>query len=270
MDVLKTSNYQATMIQTSPQHLCHYLDNRIAKFNYVSLSAHTSIETKLYSDLVAQGYRRSGSIVYRPDCLHCQQCISTRIPLDAFKLSRRFRKVLKRNAAVRMTVIPSIDATAEHFSLYASYITNRHADGDMYPPSLHTFESFLVNSIAQTFFIELREPNNKLIAVAVTDQLQNGLSSVYTFYATDTIYHRRSLGIYSILQQISLAQAQSLDYLYLGYWIPTADKMDYKADFHPIELLIGNQWQYFESSPSTQTILELLNTRVVKHINTLI
>ncbi|WP_227431022.1 arginyltransferase [Psychrobacter sp. I-STPA6b] len=265
MTVHHARNVDSTFFQTSPLHLCSYLPDRAARLSYVAIDTHDHIENSLYSHLVEQGYRRSGDIIYRPECMHCRQCIPTRIPLQHFKMSRRFRKVLKRNPDVITNTIPSSHATSEHFSLYGTYITERHADGDMYPPSLHTFEKFLCHSITDTFFIEFRESSGQLIAVAVTDRLNNGLSSVYTFFETQMTYQQRSLGIYSILQQIELAKALQLQYLYLGYWIPSVKKMRYKADFYPIELFINQQWQYFEQTPDSDTILEILNTTPIKN-----
>ena len=127
----------------------------------------------------------------------------------------------------------------ENFDLYQRYIEQRHADGDMYPPSRDQFSTFLVRDLAFSRFYEFRL-DGRLMAVAVTDVLPNGLSAVYTFYDPDE--ERRSLGRYGILWQIAEARRLGLDALYLGYWIKNCKKMNYKTEYRPIELLINQRW----------------------------
>ena len=82
--------------------------------------------------------------------------------------------------------------------------------------------------------------DGRLVAVAVTDLLPNGLSAVYTFYEPDE--ERRSLGRFAILWQITEALRQNLEAVYLGYWIKNCKKMNYKTQYRPIELLINQRW----------------------------
>jgi len=82
--------------------------------------------------------------------------------------------------------------------------------------------------------------NGKLIAVAVTDFLQDAMSAIDTFY--DPRLASRSLGTFCILSQIKHAQQQNWPYLYLGYWIKQSQKMDYKTNFQPLEVLNQGQW----------------------------
>ncbi|MDP1776210.1 MAG: arginyltransferase, partial [Moraxellaceae bacterium] len=83
---------------------------------------------------------------------------------------------------------------------------------------------------------------NKLVAVSVTDELEDGLSAVYTFYDPDL--DRRSLGTLAILSQIKLCQLRGLKHLYLGYWVKQSPRMSYKARFRPLELLINGEWLF--------------------------
>jgi leucyl-tRNA---protein transferase len=74
----------------------------------------------------------------------------------------------------------------------------------------------------------------------VTDRQPNGLSAIYTFF--EPALPRRSLGVFSVLQQIEHCRRSGLSHLYLGYWIRDAQKMRYKADYRPIELLVDGRW----------------------------
>jgi arginine-tRNA-protein transferase len=77
--------------------------------------------------------------------------------------------------------------------------------------------------------------------VSIIDILNDGVSSVYTFYDPDL--PSASFGTYNILWQIAQCSANKLPYLYLGYWIRESRKMSYKAGFRPIEGLLDGVWQ---------------------------
>ena len=53
---------------------------------------------------------------------------------------------------------------------------------------------------------------------------------------------RRSLGSFTILDHIVQADLHGIPYVYLGYWVQGSSKMDYKARFHPVEVLNGQSW----------------------------
>jgi arginine-tRNA-protein transferase len=84
----------------------------------------------------------------------------------------------------------------------------------------------------------------KLAAAALIDALADGLSMVYSFF--DPNENRRSLGVYTILDHIQQARAAGFAHLYLGYWIAGSEKMDYKAQFRPLELLLAGEWRPYE------------------------
>jgi leucyl-tRNA---protein transferase len=86
----------------------------------------------------------------------------------------------------------------------------------------------------------IRVPGQRLLGVAVCDQLEDGLSAVYSFF--DGNQPRRSLGVFAILAQIEQARDMGLDYVYLGYWIKQCQKMQYKTGYRPLELLINRRW----------------------------
>lgn len=217
-------------------HPCSYLAEEEATTVFIDPQA--PIDKDLYSKLSLMGFRRSGAHLYRPQCKSCNACVSCRIPVDLFTFNRSQRRCLKANADVTVLVRTDID-TDEHYRVYAKYIELRHNDGDMYPPSREQYHAFLTREWDLTEFIEFRI-DDKLIGVAVCDSLHDGLSAVYTFY--DPEYESRSLGKFAILTQIELARSRTLPYLYLGYWIRNCDKMRYKTQYRPLDLLIDQRW----------------------------
>jgi arginine-tRNA-protein transferase len=103
-----------------------------------------------------------------------------------------------------------------------------------------SYLSFLTADWCSTEFLTFRLAE-RLVAVAVTDRAEDGLSAVYTFFEPELA--TRSLGTSAILHQIELARTLGLPYLYLGYWIRDSRKMAYKASFRPIELWRNGHWQ---------------------------
>ena len=77
--------------------------------------------------------------------------------------------------------------------------------------------------------------------VSIIDILNDGLSSVYTFFDPDDA--NCSYGTYNILWQIRQTQELQLDYVYLGYWIAASPKMAYKTNFKPLDALMHGRWQ---------------------------
>ncbi len=221
---------------STPEHECSYIPGRMARTLFVDPQA--IISTDAYSQLSELGFRRSGKHIYRPNCEGCQACVSVRIPVDSYRPGKSQKRVLNRNQDLScQRVMPVM--TDEHYALYARYINSRHADGDMHPPSAEQFRAFLVEGHDSSFFFEVRL-NDQLLAVAVTDQLTQGLSAIYTFY--EPALPKRSLGTYCILTQIEQSRQLGLPYLYLGYWVKQCQKMNYKIGYRPLQLLIDGHW----------------------------
>ena len=80
---------------TSPQP-CPYLPGRMERKVFANLAVDGAVG--LNDSLTRSGFRRSQTIAYRPAYKTCGACRSVRIDVAAFKMSRRWRKVLARNA----------------------------------------------------------------------------------------------------------------------------------------------------------------------------
>ncbi len=224
-------------------HPCSYLDDHQARTLFVDPLAR--LDSQSYGFLLQHGFRRSGTHVYRPACRRCGRCIPLRIPIETFRADRSQRRNLRMNQQVVQIIERPAALDAEHYRLYADYVRSRHPDGSMAEEvSEEGYYRFLVDPWGgETLFLELRL-DGRLLGVAVTDLVPDGLSAVYTFF--DPAHDGRAPGTFGILSQIECARRRGLDYLYLGYWIEETRKMRYKDRFRPIEAWDGHRWRRFD------------------------
>ena len=230
-------NDQALSLYITAEHPCGYYNDR-SSANLIP-DPPISMNAGLYGLLVSHGFRRSGGFVYRPHCPDCQACVPCRINVSSFNPNRNQRRCLKKNNDLT-TKIRDAAFDEEHFELYRRYMNSRHGDGSMANPTMEDYQNFLLSDWGQTLFIETRL-EDQLLSVAVSDQLQDGLSAVYTFF--DPEHEKRSLGTFAVLQQIWLAQVRAQPHVYLGYWIENHPKMDYKKYFGGQEFYLNQLWQ---------------------------
>ena len=198
------------------------------------------------------GFRRSQSIAYRPACEHCRACVSVRVVADGFQPTRSMRRVLDRNRDVEGHMLAAVP-TAEQYSVFRAYLDARHSEGGMADMSVLDYAMMVEDSHVHTRIVEYRRRGDdatarkgELLAAALTDVLNDGLSMVYSFYEPDP--DRRSLGTYMILDHIARARYLGLAYVYLGYWVRGSRKMDYKSRFLPQERLAPDGWVRVEAS----------------------
>lgn len=204
----------------------------------------------LAGQLLQSGYRRSQSIAYRPACEACSACASTRVQVKDFIWTKSFRRVVKLNSdLVSQAILPQ--ATSEHYDLFRTYVDTRHADGGMADMSILDFAAMIDETVVDTRLIEYRYgPSHPmaglLIATLLLDVLPDGLSLIYSFY--DPAMQQRSLGTYIILDCVAKTATLNLDYLYLGYYVPGSQKMQYKARFQPQQRLTTSGWNIVEKN----------------------
>ncbi len=237
-----TKNLRFFLTAPSP---CPYLPGKRERKVFTGLDGLDA--EALHDVLTHAGFRRSQNIAYRPSCDACEACVSARVPATRFEFARRWRKIMSRNADLTRS-LRRAEATEEQFWLLRRYLNSRHAHGGMADMSMSDYAAMVEETAVRTHMVEYRytsgPKNGELAAGALVDVLGDGLSLVYSFFDPDE--SRRSLGIYTILDHIQQARAAGYAYLYLGYWIPGSEKMDYKAAFRPLELLLGGEWRPYE------------------------
>jgi len=220
----------------TPEHECNYLPERNAKTMFADPDF--PMNENIYTVLARHGFRRSGKHIYKPQCQQCNACIAIRLPVNNFIRNRNQKRNWARNNDLKITKVPA-NFNDEYFNLYQRYLAVRHPDGGMNSSDPEEFTSFLISDWATTIFYEFRK-KDKLLAVAVVDELTDGLSAVYTFFEPNQSH--RSLGRFAVLTEIEDARNQGLQWLYLGYWIADCKKMQYKDEYQPLEYFYQDKW----------------------------
>jgi arginine-tRNA-protein transferase len=164
------------------------------------------------------------------------------------------RRVMAANQDLIGQVLPN-RATSEYYALFRDYLRTRHPEGGMADMSVMDFTLMVEDSHVTTEIVDYRRrgPDSfingrgagPVLAAALTDVLSDGVSMVYSFYASEE--DERSLGTFMILDQIERTRKRGLPYLYLGYFIEESPKMAYKARFLPQERLSIDGWHRVES-----------------------
>ncbi len=221
---------------------CPYLTGRVERKVFTHLVGHDA--RSLNTQLSQGGFRRSQNIAYRPACDGCAACVSIRVPVNTFEMSRSFRRTLRDNSDVTGLVVKS-QATSEHYSLFRAYIDQRHGNGGMADMTVLDFSAMVDDNFVDSRLVEYRLKSRdgeqgQLVAAVLIDILGDGISMIYSFYDPD--FQDRGLGTFMILDNIARVKRLGLPYLYLGYWVRGSRKMDYKQRFLPQERLTPEGW----------------------------
>jgi arginine-tRNA-protein transferase len=220
---------------------CGYLPHEQWSLEYEYVTQLTKVE---YLQRMLEGWRRFGTMMFRPACRSCTACQALRVVAGSFRPDRSQRRCHNANEGVieRHVGLPTVTRTK--LALYDRYHAFQafHKGWPEHPP--REPDGFADSFVVQPFPVEewCYFLDDRLIAVAYVDFLpgapsltsEGGLSAIYCFY--DPEERQRSLGTWNILCMIEEAARRGLPYVYLGYYVPGCGSMEYKTQFRPNQL----------------------------------
>lgn len=228
-------------MRLSMRSACPYIDGETEQ----RIAVDISVNPDAHDGLARAGFRRVENWVYRPACPSCSACTPWRVDATAFRQSRNMARITARNSDLRRE-ITGPEITDSHYPLFKSYVTDRHNDGQMAMMDRIDFISMIMNSPVETVLVNYYDPDNRLVATALTDIQSDGLSAVYSFFNPQLA--KRSLGSFIITDLLALAKDMGLRWVYLGYYVAGSRKMMYKSRYQPAEIYQNGRWQPFTSA----------------------
>ena len=212
--------------------ICHYLPDRRATQEYLTVGA---LSPQEYEDLMNQGWRKFGTMLFHPVCASCDECRPIRILADEFTPDRSQRRTWQRNADLIVRYAPpTIDAA--RLGLYRRYHASQ-AVAKGWPDTDRTAKGYafqFVHNPLPTVEVSVWE-GEFLRAVALTDITPHVVSGVYHFHDPDC--RERGLGTFVMLHTIELARRLEKRWAYFGYYVPGCASMSYKTKFRPYEIM---------------------------------
>lgn len=215
--------------------MCAYMPDKRVRMNYKKVD----IVSKVFATTVIQrGWRRYGKNFVYPVCYGCTECKSLRVGVKDYKFTSSQKKAIKRNLDTTV-VVQKPSVSKAHLDLYNKYnrFKTKNNDWDSEKFTEEKYREEYVDG-AHDFGQEiLYYIDDKLVGVDLVDVLFDGISSIYCYY--DPEYRWYSLGTYSLLYEIKLAQELGLEWMYLGYWVEDYKAFEYKQNFKNMEILEG-------------------------------
>ncbi len=162
------------------------------------------IDTAGYRRFLDNGFRRAGTIFYRPLCEACHACHPLRVSVPGFRPRRDQRRCRRRNRDL-VVVLATRGMDAERAALYCRYQEKVHAEPETDPTDLG---DLVEDGGIGGGELHLRDRRGRLVGVSIFDRFADALSSVYAYYDPDL--PRRSLGTRLVLAQLDLARIWGL------------------------------------------------------------
>ena len=222
---------------------CSYLQDtqQTTHYKIVDNCSEKNCET-----MIERGWRRFGAMFFRPICQECNKCESFKIDVKNFEFSKSQRRVLRKSSHIKM-YIQEPKVSTEHLKLFEKYhlhMKDKRAWAHETTDAKHYYASF-VHGHGDFGYEILYYHEDKLIGVDLVDILPNGISSIYFYYDPD--FEKLSLGTYSMLQQVQLAQKNNLEWIYMGYYVQGCQSLEYKSRYTPYKILEGRPLDNEES-----------------------
>jgi leucyl-tRNA---protein transferase len=224
---------------------CGYLPDRMWSLEYELVY---QLNRDEYMQRMREGWRRFGTMLFRPHCAGCHACQSLRVLVDRFRPDRGQRRARKCNEGVVEVRVGTPSVTRAKLQLYDLY-HHYQSENRGWPehPAKDTAsyaQSFVDNPFVTQEWCYYLE--GKLVGVGYVDDLPAGLSAIYFYY--DPAERRRSLGTWNVLSILDEATRRGLPHVYLGYYVEGCLSMMYKARFGPNQILgADGAWHDFRT-----------------------
>ncbi len=217
-----------------PLRACSYLSDREASLEYRFL---TGVGVAELEGMLMRGWRRQGTVYFRPACGACGECVSIRIPVDRFAPTGSQQRAWRRCARFRVELgRPRVDE--ERLALYAAWHAARERDRgwEGAPLDAETYAMQFAFPHPAAWELSLRD-GDRLVAVTLCDITPRVWSAIFGFYSPDVA--RLSPGVAEVVLAVEMARNRGIPHVYLGYRVMGCASMRYKAGYRPHELLQG-------------------------------
>lgn len=189
-------------------------------------------------DLFDRGWRHFGPSWFRPVCQGCQACISTRIVVAQFTLTRSQRRAQRRAAALRVEIgEPRVDES--RLALFHQWHRNRVEMRGWEPAVFDEKDYFMQfafpTSIAREVAYYDDAAAGRLVMLSICDETPKAWNAVFCFY--DPVIGRCSPGVANIVTLVDVARSRGRPYVHLGYRVAGCPSLRYKSAFHKQEVL---------------------------------
>jgi arginine-tRNA-protein transferase len=218
----------------APPSRCGYLADQLWELEYEFFLEISAAE---YMQRLLEGWRRFGSMLFRPRCRACTACRSLRVDVARFQPNRSQRRCRKLNEGVLQLRIGPPEVTRAKLELYDRYhaFQSETKGWPWHDPkdAADYRDSFVENPFPTEEWCYYL--HRRLVGVGYVDNLPGGLSAIY--FVHDPTHRRHALGIWNVLCILAEARRRQLPHVYLGYYVLGSPAMAYKGHFLPNQVL---------------------------------
>jgi leucyl-tRNA---protein transferase len=211
---------------------CPYLEDQTWRMKYQQIGR---MQPSEYDGRLLDGWFKYGHYFQRPVCEECHACLSMRVPVDEFTLTRTQRRTVAKNSdlTIRYSTPPLCDE--ERVELHNRYRMHQMMENNWQYMGwdLDTYYNEFVDGPVPMTEISIWS-GDTLCAITLTDVSKEAVAGVTHYYAPEL--KSRSIGLFAMLQTFFLAQKLEKKWVYLGYYVANSPTMGYKIQFLPCEL----------------------------------
>lgn len=214
----------------APPSPCGYLPDQLWEMEYEYVEVLSGAE---YMQRMLDGWRRFGTMLFRPRCRTCTACRALRVVVERFRPDRSQRRCRVANEGVVQLRIGTPKVTRAKLDLYDRFHAYQSETKGWPWHEAKDAEAYRQSFVDNPFPTEewCYYLASKLVGVGYVDALPAGLSAIY--FVHDPAYRRHSLGTWNVLSILEAARARGLPHIYLGYYVIGCPAMEYKGRFAP-------------------------------------